>query len=165
MLACIRYLAQCPCPRCYVKKADMRLMGTVRDMHRRQSQRREDTEPIQYDVNKTRSWIFEDGLGPNSTLINKVLTSRSLQPQRVSLSSYKRVPQLGLRLVAVCLLPLFCESPGASAVRPSSSIPARRHARNRSGCVEKGPHSYPSDSATPQESGAVQQKVRHETCE
>ena len=63
----------------------MRLMGTVRDMHRRQSLRREDTEPIQYDVNKTRSWIFEDGLGPNSTLINKVLGSRSLLPQRVSL--------------------------------------------------------------------------------
>ena len=63
----------------------MRLMGTVRDMNRRWTQLREDTEPIQYDINKTHSWIFEDGLGPNSTLINKVLSSRSLLPQRVSL--------------------------------------------------------------------------------
>ena len=63
----------------------MRLMGTVRDMNHHRTQQREDTEPIQYDINKTRSWIFKDGLGPNSTLINKVLTSCSLQPQRVSL--------------------------------------------------------------------------------
>ena len=62
----------------------MHLMGTVRDMNRRKAQRREDTEPIQYDINKTRSWIFEDGLAPNSSLINKVLSSRSLLPMRVS---------------------------------------------------------------------------------
>ena len=62
----------------------MRLMGTVRDMNRRKTQQREDTEPVQYDINKTRSWIFEDGLGPNSTLINKVLSSCSLLPLRVS---------------------------------------------------------------------------------
>ena len=84
LLACIRYLAECPCPRCFVKKSDMRLMGTVRDMKRRQTQRREDTEPVQYDINKTRSWIFEDGIAPNSTLINKVLASRSLVPLQVS---------------------------------------------------------------------------------
>ena len=60
----------------------MRLMGTVRDMKRRQTQRREDTEPVRYDINKTRSWIFEDGIAPNSTLINKVLASRSLVPLR-----------------------------------------------------------------------------------
>ena len=84
LLACIRYLAECPCPRCFVKKSDMRLMGTARDMKRRQTQRREDTEPVQYDINKTRSWIFEDGIAPNSTLINKVLASRSLVPLQVS---------------------------------------------------------------------------------
>ena len=84
LLACIRYLAECPCPRCFVKKSDMRLMGTVRDMKRRQTQRRKDTEPVRYDINKTRSWIFEDGITPNSTLINKVLASRSLVPLQVS---------------------------------------------------------------------------------
>ena len=62
----------------------MRLMGTVHDMNCRKTQQREDTEPIQYDINKTCSWIFEDGLGPNSTLINKVLSSRLLLPLRVS---------------------------------------------------------------------------------
>ena len=62
----------------------MHLMGTVRDMKRRQTQRHKDTEPVQYDINKTRSWIFEDGIAPNSTLINKVLASRSLVPLQVS---------------------------------------------------------------------------------
>ena len=69
----------------------MRLMGTVHDMNRRKTQRREDTEPIQYDINKTPSWIFEDGLGPNSTLLNKVLSSRSLLPVRVSIRYFINV--------------------------------------------------------------------------
>ena len=69
----------------------MRLMGTVHDMNRRKTQRREDTEPIQYDINKTRSWIFEDGLGLNSTLLNKVLSSRSLLPVRVSIRYFINV--------------------------------------------------------------------------
>ena len=47
--------------------------------------------PIQYDINKTRSWIFEDGLGPNSTLLNKVLSSRSLLPVRVSIRYFINV--------------------------------------------------------------------------
>ena len=59
-------------------------MGTAHNMKRRQTQRREDTELVQYDINKTRSWIFEDGIAPNSTLINKVLASRSLVPLQVS---------------------------------------------------------------------------------
>ena len=69
----------------------MHLMGTVHDMNRRKTLRREDTKPIQYDINKTRSWIFEDGLGPNSTLLNKVLSLRSLLPVRVSICYFINV--------------------------------------------------------------------------
>ncbi|KZT03338.1 uncharacterized protein LAESUDRAFT_660046, partial [Laetiporus sulphureus 93-53] len=32
LLACIRYLARCPCPRCLIKKADIPDMGSHMDM-------------------------------------------------------------------------------------------------------------------------------------
>ncbi|KAH9912562.1 uncharacterized protein B0H18DRAFT_1088384 [Fomitopsis serialis] len=88
LLACTRYLAQCPCPRCYVKKSDLRLMGTSRDMKQRRNHIRVDTEPIQYDINATRSWIFEDGYSASSKRIDKVLGPRSLLPIRSAFSRF-----------------------------------------------------------------------------
>ncbi|TFY50777.1 hypothetical protein EVJ58_g10894, partial [Rhodofomes roseus] len=90
LLACIRYLAECPCPRCYVKKSDMRLMGTSRDLKQRQDHSRIDTEPIQYDIKATRSWIFKDGYKPNSKRIDKVLQSRSLLPIQSAFSRFSQ---------------------------------------------------------------------------
>ncbi|KZT63257.1 hypothetical protein DAEQUDRAFT_780622 [Daedalea quercina L-15889] len=88
LLACLRYLAECPCPRCYVRKKDIHLMGTVRDMQQRANHIRIDTDAIQFDIDRTRSWIFEDGYPANSTRITKVLGARSLLPLRSAFSKF-----------------------------------------------------------------------------
>ncbi|KAH9835781.1 uncharacterized protein C8Q71DRAFT_709596 [Rhodofomes roseus] len=88
LLACIRYLAECPCPRCYVRKENIHLMGTARDMQQRAKHMRFDTEPIQFDIELTRRWIFQDGVPPNSKRITKVLGARSLLPIRSAFSRF-----------------------------------------------------------------------------
>ena len=83
LLACLRFLAECPCPLCYVKKKDISALGTLCDMQQREKSPRIDTEAIQFDIELTRSWIFHDGLSGNSRSIAKVLGMRSLLPVRV----------------------------------------------------------------------------------
>ncbi|KAI0711104.1 hypothetical protein C8Q72DRAFT_907663 [Fomitopsis betulina] len=78
----------------------MHLMGTVCDMKCHQTQCRKDTEPVQYDINKTHSWIFEDGL------INKVLASRSSVPLQSAFSVFSASLPKPLRFNYYCLLGL-----------------------------------------------------------
>ena len=83
LLACIRFLASCPCPRCFTKKKDIAAMGTTIDTQRCAKVRRDD-EHTQNKVDNTRRWIFEKGLGTESVAVERVLASESLVPIRVS---------------------------------------------------------------------------------
>lgn len=83
LLACLRFLAECPCPRCYVKKKDIHLLGSARDMRQRSTNIRVDTEAIQFDIARTRSWIFQDGLSAGNKRIKDILGGRSLLPIQV----------------------------------------------------------------------------------
>ena len=58
-------------------------MGTTRDMRQRTNGIRIDTEAIQFDIERTRSWIFEDGHSASSKRITMLLGARSLLPIRV----------------------------------------------------------------------------------
>ena len=53
LLACIRFLASCPCPRCFTKKKDIAAMGTTIDTQRCAKVRRDD-EHTQNKVDNTR---------------------------------------------------------------------------------------------------------------
>lgn len=82
ILATIRYLGGCPCPRCFIKKDQINALGTKVDDQRR-SHLRTDTEHRQHQVNKTRSWIFDKGRGVNSTWVEDLLQADSWVPTRV----------------------------------------------------------------------------------
>ncbi|KAH9950133.1 hypothetical protein B0H21DRAFT_881501, partial [Amylocystis lapponica] len=86
LLACIRYLAQCPCPRCLIKKVKIPAMGTTADSQRR-NKSRVDHKPLQSMIARTRGWIFEKGYGTASKMIARVLDWGSLLPTRSAFST------------------------------------------------------------------------------
>jgi hypothetical protein len=84
LLASIKYLAQCPCPRCLIKKDQIHNLGTKFDSQRR-DEIREDDLNRKGDIEMTRSWIFEKGRGILSAAVERVLSPMSLVPTRVRL--------------------------------------------------------------------------------
>lgn len=82
LLACLQFLAQTPCPRCYTLKKDVPDLGTTHDYQRR-AHVREDTHPLQSTIKRSRELIFEGGYSISSKAIKTILASRSLTPQRV----------------------------------------------------------------------------------
>ncbi|THG93149.1 hypothetical protein EW026_g8011 [Hermanssonia centrifuga] len=87
LLATIRYLATCPCPRCLVRKTDIVAMGTKTDMKRREKNARVDDKERRRVINMTRTWIYEKGLPLTSKYLDQVLTSRSWVPVRNAFST------------------------------------------------------------------------------
>ncbi|PSS31923.1 hypothetical protein PHLCEN_2v2304 [Hermanssonia centrifuga] len=85
LLATIRYLATCPCPRCLLPKVDISAVGSKLDLRRRCNLARVDNNERRRVVNLTRTWIFERGLSITSKYINNVLSPRSWVPTRVSI--------------------------------------------------------------------------------
>lgn len=88
LLACIKYLANCLCPRCTVHKSEVAELGRKLDMRNRESKRREDSEKHQADVDAAREKIFKQGRGVESAAVKKVLDTESYTTTRVSLSVY-----------------------------------------------------------------------------
>lgn len=85
LLACIRFLAKCPCPRCYIKKEDIPGLGTVLDKRRRDNIRL-DNATIQADIEIARILIYLQGYSVNSQRVESLLKERSLQPVQVSVN-------------------------------------------------------------------------------
>ncbi len=83
LLATIRYLATCPCPRCLVQKADIAAMGTKLDARRRDKNVRVENAEHHRLVEMTRTWIYEKGTNITSKFVDRVLSPRSWVPTRV----------------------------------------------------------------------------------
>lgn len=88
LLASIKFLGQCPCPRCLVKKVDIPKMGTKPDLRRRDRSQRIDDNSRRHNVAKARSLIFEKGAPVSGTWVNGLLNDESLVPTRVSTLIY-----------------------------------------------------------------------------
>jgi len=86
LLACIKYLSTCPCPRCLIIAGQIAAMGTTIDNQRR-SHIREDTHWLRRMIKMVRSWIFEKGFGVESTKVSGILDVQSLLPTKVRLVS------------------------------------------------------------------------------
>ena len=84
ILACIKFLGECPCPRCLVRKTDIPEMGTPRDLRKREKTSRVDNEHRRQKVERARAFIFEKGAAVNSNRVKGLLNSQSLTPTRVS---------------------------------------------------------------------------------
>ncbi|KAH9834205.1 uncharacterized protein C8Q71DRAFT_797981 [Rhodofomes roseus] len=86
LLACIRFLAQCPCPRCLIKKADILRMGSSSDQQQRQNWRI-DGSKLWNIIARVRQWIYRRGYALTSKAITQVLDPMSILPTRSAFSS------------------------------------------------------------------------------
>jgi hypothetical protein len=82
-MACLKYLATCPCPRCLTLKSKVSRLGTNRDLCNRQKLMRIDNIHQQYDIEQIRTWLFKDGINISSVAIKRVLGPKLLTPTRV----------------------------------------------------------------------------------
>ncbi|TDL17170.1 hypothetical protein BD410DRAFT_886035 [Rickenella mellea] len=67
LLASIRSLSNCPCPRCLTEKGQIHQLGTDTDAHR-------------FTIEQSRKFIFERGYAVKSTAVEKLLEKESLVP-------------------------------------------------------------------------------------
>ncbi|KDQ25345.1 hypothetical protein PLEOSDRAFT_160001 [Pleurotus ostreatus PC15] len=86
LLATIKYLGGCPCPRCLVKKADIPNLGLQKDMKTRERSGRKDSPWLQRKIDTVRDWIFSKGQLVAGSAVDKVLKAESLVPTRNAFS-------------------------------------------------------------------------------
>ncbi|KAI0362804.1 hypothetical protein OH77DRAFT_89642 [Trametes cingulata] len=80
LLATIRDMGNCPCPRCLVAKDAISAVGTARDMTTRVRKARIDDDDRRFKVNLARSFIYEKGKGIGSVAVENLLKPQSLVP-------------------------------------------------------------------------------------
>jgi hypothetical protein len=84
LIACIKYLSQCPCPRCLLHKSKIPRLGSKSDIHARHRLIRVDSHRRRKKIEIARRLIFE-GVNIASQKIEKFLGPESLTPTRVCL--------------------------------------------------------------------------------
>jgi len=88
MLASIRDLGYCPCPRCLIPLSLVPNMGKPRDMKQRKVLACVDNEERRYKVELARDIIYNKHYVVNSQAVEAILKSQSLVPNIVSTISY-----------------------------------------------------------------------------
>ena len=83
LISCLRFLAECPCVTCYIKKPFLSAMGTVANGYRKLKIRMDNTE-VRKKIELARRKIFEGGRKASGSAIDSLLKSKSLLPHRVS---------------------------------------------------------------------------------
>lgn len=84
LLAGIRDLGICSCPRCLVKKDEIPRIGMKSDENIRLKKARIDSEERRGNVKKARNAIYRDGFVVNSNTVNQFLKKESLMSTEVN---------------------------------------------------------------------------------
>jgi hypothetical protein len=87
LLASIKSLSLCPCPRCFVKKDQIGEMGTKLDARQCEDEC-VDNDARRKKIETTRGWIFEKGYSLASKAMQYLLAPTSLVPTWVRISAY-----------------------------------------------------------------------------
>ena len=82
-MTCLKFLAQCPCPRCLIFKSRIPRLGMTSDMNDRTRLQRVDDEKIHRDIALVRRMIYVDGVNITSGSVDFFLKPKSLVPTRV----------------------------------------------------------------------------------
>lgn len=85
LLATIRNMGACPCPRCEIKKEHIPHLGTVADGFRRDNHKRTNGVSRKWRIDSSRSAIHEHGKGVKSKAVEDLLSPLSYVPTSVSL--------------------------------------------------------------------------------
>ncbi|KAF9643157.1 hypothetical protein BDM02DRAFT_3104798 [Thelephora ganbajun] len=104
LLACIRNLGTCPCPRCLIKKKYLPGLGTRVDIQQRAKLRTCD-QRYQDKIETTQKIIYENGYVVNSKAVNRVIGSESFTPTRSAFIS--ALSQFGLNFFSLFVVDLM----------------------------------------------------------
>lgn len=85
LLASIRDIGQCPCPRCRIPLSRVHNIGTVTDMKQRKTLARVDDEVKRSKVVAAREIIYEQNFAVDNIDVELLLKEESLVPTNVSL--------------------------------------------------------------------------------
>lgn len=90
LMACVRNLGICPCPRCLIKREHIHDLGTAVDRRRRAKLRKCD-KVYRSSIESARKIIYELGYVVNSKAVDRILGSESFTPTRVSEADYFQI--------------------------------------------------------------------------
>ena len=82
-MACLKYLALCPCPRCLLLKSRIPMIGTKTDAKQRINLARVDSQDRRNKIELVRRMMFEGGVNITSERIETFLRPTLLVPTRV----------------------------------------------------------------------------------
>ena len=88
-MACLKYLANCPCPRCLILKSKIPCLGMKADANDRQKLARIDSRHIHNKINLARKLLFVDGKSIKSVFVDRMLQPTSLVPTRVGSRDFR----------------------------------------------------------------------------
>ncbi|KAJ7330330.1 hypothetical protein DFH08DRAFT_926009 [Mycena albidolilacea] len=87
LLATIRNLGKCPCPRCLVEKDRLDQVGNIRDDNVRVESARADNKQFRSYVERARSWIYRQAKAIKSVKVEGLLYAKSWVPTKNAFSS------------------------------------------------------------------------------
>lgn len=83
LIASIRNLGKCPCPRCLIPLSHVHNLGMARDRAQRVTMARVDDSQRRNLVSAARKFIYEKNLQVNSSAVENLLRGMSLVPTAV----------------------------------------------------------------------------------
>jgi len=83
LLACMKFLGRCPCPRCLITKDRIYRLGTKADQWICSKMAHVDDEHRWWSINNVRKAIFEAGCSIVSKVVENIIGPKSLVPTRV----------------------------------------------------------------------------------
>ncbi|KAG2021050.1 hypothetical protein CC2G_006316 [Coprinopsis cinerea AmutBmut pab1-1] len=86
VVASIRNLGRCPCPRCLIPLDEVHLMGQVKDIQNRDKKKRVDDQKRRRLIADARNRIYLDRVPVTSVKVNRLLQNMSLVPTRNAFS-------------------------------------------------------------------------------
>jgi hypothetical protein len=106
LMAGIRNMGLCPCPRCLIKKTDLSALGTQRD-NRQRAKIRVNNHHFRTKVSLAREIIYKHGLRVNTDAVNNLLKKESLVPTTVC--SQTCFSRFYLKLLSECIPHHICQ--------------------------------------------------------
>ncbi|TRM55172.1 hypothetical protein BD626DRAFT_607153, partial [Schizophyllum amplum] len=88
LIATIRDLGSCPCPRCTISKAQIRGLGSEDDRKTRRESRRVDDALRREKISDARDIIYDDGYAVNSQAVEDLLFDESWVPTESAFSRF-----------------------------------------------------------------------------
>ncbi|KAG2336702.1 hypothetical protein BDR05DRAFT_896368 [Suillus weaverae] len=87
LLASIKFLAHCPCPRCLIPKIKIGGLGNKADRRWREKKMREDGHRIWTVIKQVREWLYVKGTNITSIFVKRMLAPESLVPSTNAFST------------------------------------------------------------------------------